>query len=404
MDHAVDIPVEADEQTEFGLVLDLALDLRAGRILRGEGFPRIDERLLEAKRDAALDRIDFENLNLDLLARRDDLARMHVLFGPGHFRHMDQALDPRFELDEGTIVGDVRHPAPEPRAGRIFRLDALPGVLEQLLHAERDTVGFVINLDDFYPHRLADRQNLGRMIDSPPGDIGHVEEPVDAAKIDEGAVIGDVLHHAVDHLTFREVGDDLIALLGAGFLEHGAAGDDDIAPAAVHFQDLEGLRCLHQRRYVADRADIDLAARQERHGTVEIDGEAALDLVEDDAFDFFLLLESLFELDPAFLAPRLVARNDRLAERVLNPLKINLDLVADGELAFAPRPLKFLEGNPAFGLQTEIDDRDVFFDRDDKPLDDGAFKCLVLAVALVEKRREILARRRVGVCGYHSFS
>ena len=93
-----------------------------------------------------------------------------------------------------------------------------------------------------------------------------------------------------------------------------------------------------------------MAARQERHGTVEIDGEAALDLVEDDAFDLFLFLESLFELDPAFLAPRLVARNDRLAERILDPLEINLDLVADGELAFAPGSMKFLEGNTALGL------------------------------------------------------
>ena len=145
-------------------------------------MPRIDQRLLEAKRDAALEGIHFENLNLDLLARRDDLARMDVLLGPRHFRHMDQAFDPRFELDEGAIVGDVRHPALEPRASRIFRLDALPGV-QQLLHAERDAVGFVIHLEDFDPHRLADRQNLGRMIDPPPGDIGHVEEPVDAAEI-----------------------------------------------------------------------------------------------------------------------------------------------------------------------------------------------------------------------------
>ena len=193
-------------------------------------------------------------------------------------------------------------------------------------------------------------------------------------------------------------------MFGAGFLEHGAARDDDIAAAAIHFQDLKGLRRLHQRRHVADRADVDLAARQECDGAVEIDGEAALDLVENDAFHLFLFLERPLELAPALLAPRLVARNNRLAERVLDPLKINLDLVADGELAFAPGPLKFLEGNTAFGLQTEIDDGDILFDRNDEPLDDGAFKGLVLAIALVEKCREILARRRVGVCGYHLFS
>ena len=41
MDHAVDVAVEADEQAELGLVLDLALDDRADRMLLGEGFPRI---------------------------------------------------------------------------------------------------------------------------------------------------------------------------------------------------------------------------------------------------------------------------------------------------------------------------------------------------------------------------
>src|SRR6266481_2327114 len=35
-------------------------------------------------------------------------------------------------------------------------------------------------------------------------------------------------------------------------------------------------------------ADVDLAARQERHRAVEIDGEAALDLIEDDAGNFFV--------------------------------------------------------------------------------------------------------------------
>ena len=229
-----------------------------------------------------------------------------------------EAFDARLELDEGAVVGDVGHPAVEPRADRIFRLDVLPRIFEQLLHAKRDAVRLVIDLDDLHPHGLADGQHFGRVIDAPPGDVGHMQEAVDAAEIDEGAVIGDVLHDAVDHLAFGEVGDDLMALLGAGFLKHGAARDDDIAAAAVHLQDLEGLRRLHQRRHIADRTDVDLAARQKGDGAVEIDGEAALDLIEDDAFDLLLFLEGLFELDPALFAPRLVARDDGLAKRVLD--------------------------------------------------------------------------------------
>ena len=69
VDHAVDVAVEADEQAELGLVLDLALDDRADRVLLGEGLPRIGQRLLEAERDAALHRIDLEDHHLDFLAR-----------------------------------------------------------------------------------------------------------------------------------------------------------------------------------------------------------------------------------------------------------------------------------------------------------------------------------------------
>ena len=107
VDHAVDIALEADEQAELGLVLDLALDHRAGRMLLGEGLPRVLQGLLEAERDAALDRIDLEHLHLDLLRGGDDLAGMDVLLGPRHLGDVDQALDARLQLHEGAVVGDV---------------------------------------------------------------------------------------------------------------------------------------------------------------------------------------------------------------------------------------------------------------------------------------------------------
>jgi hypothetical protein len=56
---------------------------------------------------------------------------------------------------------------------------------------------------------------------------------------------------------------------------------------------LERLRIVHQRRHVADRPDVDLRARQESDRAVEIDGETALDLIEDDALDLLITLEGL---------------------------------------------------------------------------------------------------------------
>ena len=80
------------------------------------------------------------------------------------------------------------------------------------------------------------------MVDAPPGDVGDVQQAVDAAEIDERAVVGDVLDHAVDDLALFEVLHQLLALLGAGLFQHGAAGDDDVAAAAIHLEDLERLR------------------------------------------------------------------------------------------------------------------------------------------------------------------
>ena len=280
-----------------------------------------------------------------------------------------------------------------------FAFDALPRIVEQLLHAERDTVGLVVDLDDLDLHLLADVEHLGRVIDAPPRDVGDVQQAVDAAEVDERTVVGDVLDHAVDDLTLFEVLHQLLALLGAGLFQHGAAGDDDVAAAAIHLQDLERLRHVHQRADVADRTDVDLRARQERHGAVEIDGEAALDLAGDDAGDLLVALERLLELAPALLAARLVTRQDGFAERVLDALQIDLDGVADLDLGLPAGARELAQRDAAFGLRADVDDRKVLLDADDLALDDGAFRRAALGERFLEHCSEIFARRRSGTCG-----
>ena len=79
-------------------------------------------------------------------------------------------------------------------------------------------------------------------------------------------VIGDVLHHAGQNLAFLQIGDQFVAGLGAALLEHGAARNHDVAPRAIHLEDLERLRRAHQRADIAHRADVNLAAWQEGDG------------------------------------------------------------------------------------------------------------------------------------------
>ena len=163
------------------------------------------------------------------------------------------------------------------------------GSVEQLLHAERDALGLVVDLDDLDRDRLADIEHLGRVVDAAPGDVGDMQQAVDAAEIHEGAVVGDVLDHAFDDLPSSRFCTSSWRSSARRLFQHGAARHHDIAAAAIHFQDLERLRLVHQRADIADRAHVDLAARQEGHGAVEIDGEAALDPAEDHAVNLLVV-------------------------------------------------------------------------------------------------------------------
>ena len=256
---------------------------------------------------------------------------------------------------------------------RILGLDAFPRIGLELLHAEADAVALVVDADDLDLDGLADRQHFGRVVDPAPGDIGDVQQAIDAAEVDERTVVGDVLDHAVDDLAFLELLDDFRTLLGAALFEDGAARHDDIAAALVHLEDLERLRDVHQRADVADRTDVDLRARQEGHGAFEVDGEAALDLVEDDAFDALVLVVHFFELDPALFAAGLLAAEHGLAEGVLDAVDIDLDFGADLDGAVAAGLAEFLHRDAAFGLEADVDDREILLDGDDDAFDDGAF-------------------------------
>src|SRR5665213_1547544 len=401
MHHAVDVAGQADEDAELGDVLDLALDVGADRVLVLEAIPRVGETLFEAQADAPLLRIDVEHHHLDLLAGRDDLARMHVLLGPAHFRDMDEAFDAGLQFDESAVIGDVGDTALELGRGRVFELDAFPRIGLELLHAERDALRLGIEADDLDLHGLADMERLGRVIDAPPGDVGDVEQAVDAAQIDKGAVIGDVLDHAGEHLAFLERGDQLGTLLRAALFEHGPARDDDVAARAIHFEDLEGLRRAEQRSDVAHRADVDLAAGQECHRARKIDGEAAFDAAEDDALNPFVRLEAFLEQGPCLLAPRLFARELRFAVLAFHALEIDLDRIAGLEIGGLAGHAEFLQRDAAFGFEADIDQDHVVFDGDDVALDDRAFEAGRGPERFIEQRRETFLFRGGLTSGSH---
>src|SRR5262249_25145164 len=119
-----------------------------------------------------------------------------------------------------------------------------------------------------------------------------------------------------------------------------------------------------------------------------------LDLVEDDAVDLLVAVEGFLQLAPALLAARLVARENRFTERVLDALQINLDLVADLDLVAPAGALEFAQRDAAFDLRADVDDGKILLDPDHRSLDDGTFLQAALGERLFEQLRKIFARGR----------
>ncbi len=123
-------------------------------------------------------------------------------------------------------------------------------------------------------------------------------------------------------------------------------------------------------------------------------------MFEDRAGDLLVRVERLLELDPAFLAARLVARDDGLAEGVFDALEIDLDLIADLDVAFAARAGEFLQATrPSVFRPTSMMARS-FSIPTTMPLTTEPFVHLGLAEALGEERGEIVAGgvHAVGAC------
>ena len=278
------------------------------------------------------------------------LPGMNVFLGPAHLADVHQAFDARLEFDERAVVGDVRDPAGVLRARRILGSDTVPRIGFELLHTQADTLGLAVEADNLDVDGLADLQRLARVIDTTPRNVGDMQQAIDAAEVHERAVISDVLDDAVEDHAFLEALDQLAALLGTGLFEDGTARDHDIAARAVHLENLERLRRAHQRADVANRADIDLAARQERDGAAEIDGEAALDPAVDGAVDALLRFERTLEAGPRLFAAGLLARQDDGAVAVFVTLDIELDVVAGLDLGLLTGEAELLKRNAPFTL------------------------------------------------------
>ena len=80
-----------------------------------------------------------------------------------------------------------------------------------------------------------------------------MQQAVDPAQVDKGPVFGDVLHHALNQLTFLQIGQRRLGAPIAGFFQQHPARDHHVAPPVVDLDDFQRKRFSDQPVRIRER-------------------------------------------------------------------------------------------------------------------------------------------------------
>ena len=208
--------------------------------------------------------------------------------------------------------------------------DVLPRIGAELLEAEADALTLAIELEDAHFDLVADVDDFRRVLDALPRHVGDVQQAIDAAEVDERAVIGEVLDHALDDGAFLQLVEQFGALGAVFLLDDRATRNDDVVALLVELDDLELVHLAFEVARVAHGAHVHERTGQERAHEIDFDGEAALDAAVDEALDDLLLLERGLEAFPGAGTLGFFAREARFAGTVFDAVECDFDVVADG--------------------------------------------------------------------------
>ncbi len=203
--------------------------LGGGRIRRAQRFVLVDAPPLR-KTDAPLIRFQAADAQLQAIPFFDVAVRLFER-AVAHFAEMQQPFQPIIQRDKRAKIDDVGHRAFHQHALVIPLQRVIPGIGQQALATQGDTVGFAIQAEHVHVDFLADFEHVTRVIDAVPGQFADVDQAVRAAQVDERAKIAQPGDGAAHHVALVQLGQQAGFLLGAPFALRFAFGEDQ--PAAV---------------------------------------------------------------------------------------------------------------------------------------------------------------------------
>ena len=198
-----------------------------------------------------------------------------------------------------------------------------------------------------------------------------MNEPVDAAQVDERAEVRETHDDALADLPDLERVEQLLLLRLQLFFEDEPLREHDAMPLVVEIDHLQTQVLADEFVEVADRLTPDLRRRHEA-AHPEIDENAALDDLRDGRFDHFVALVRLDDLLPGLERARAALGEKERAVDLVDAMDHDFEGVADAQRLWIDGERELAEGKHAFGLAADVDEQFVLVFLDDRAGEDLA--------------------------------
>src|SRR5699024_2719568 len=129
------------------------------------------------ERDTTTVEVDVDDLDHGVVVDRDDLVR-DLDVALGQLRDVDQALDALVDTHEGAERHELGDLARDDLTDRVGPGEVPPRILLRGLERQRDALAVQVDVEDLDGDLLAHLDDLGRVIDVLPGQLGDVDETV----------------------------------------------------------------------------------------------------------------------------------------------------------------------------------------------------------------------------------
>ena len=214
-------------------------------------------------------------------------------------RNVDQAVNARYDLSECTERHELEDLNLSNRADVVLGLEYVPRIVLLALVAEGDLLVFLIQTDNEYLYLVANRNDLGRVLDAAPGQLGDVNHAVHAADVYECAVGSQGLNGAVVLVADLDGVPDLLSSSLASLSLDLTDRTNNALALTVDLGDIEGLLGLNQLAHRLILRYAGLGCRDEYANAVCSCNNTAAVLLNDNTLNNGVLLVSLLNGLPA---------------------------------------------------------------------------------------------------------